>query len=214
MFKVKASFSHEKDRLVAQIKTRNDTLYDFLARASHIERTTTQSIPAKPSKAEARPPLAVKETANETYQCFQRHLKCNCPSTHPCGITVTKIEKEGGKTTVCMKLLFLEQDARTQVKVERIPMIHKKPPGLSHSESSKLEDVAALQQQFAMKNRVGDVQKSNRKSIFALAASSLSLSSRKADKMEGKLSKPKIKRRWGSSSSSTKETLARRSILP
>lgn len=205
MFKIKTSFTHDKDRLVSQIKSKNDTIFSFLERASHLQRATTQPTPLRPSKGQGQPPVALNGTATELYQCFQKHLVCTCFSLHPCGVTVSKLDNESGKSVVSMKMLFLEGDGRTQVKVESFSMGTKKRPSWSQGTTPKLGDVSDLKQQFSIRNRVGEMRKTTPKSLFALAASSLSLPGLKTDKLEKKPPERKPRRpfhlRMSSSSS-------------
>lgn len=194
IFRIKTSFTHDKDHLVSRIKARNDTIFSFLERASHLQRTTTRPTPLRPSKGQGQPPVALNGTATELYQCFQKHLVCTCFSPHPCGVTVSKLDNESGKSVVSMKMLFLEGDGRTQVKVESFSMVAKGKSSLSQPTAPKLGDVSDLKQQFWLRNRVGDMQKTTPKSLFALAASSLNLPGLKTDKLERKPPEKKPRR--------------------
>ncbi|KAM0479356.1 hypothetical protein ACHAP7_005667 [Fusarium lateritium] len=111
--------------------------------------------------------LAEVDVSDDDRDRLQNDSTCTlCP--HAFGITVSELQTKRQKS-VYMKVLFREEGAQTQIKIETGNHITVHDP-----KASQLEDVTQLRQHVAMKNRVEDTRKSSPKSIFMLAAGPLS----------------------------------------
>lgn len=171
MFRVKTSFTHQKDDLLAEVRDRNDKIFTFLQQASHLSDTRTIHLP-RPARDQMTPLLALQGDASALYETFQAHLRCKCSSDHSCGITVST--SDGLRDQVAaghLKLLFWEGPYRTQVKILSIPATESKTT--APSSTDRLEEVSSLHQQLSTRNRLASVRKRAPKALFALAASSI-----------------------------------------
>lgn len=173
MFRVKTSFTHQKDDLLAEVRDRNDKIFKFLEQASHL--SDTRPVPlTRTSRDQMKPFLALQSDANALYETFQTHLRCKCSSDHSCGIAVST--RDGLRDQVAaghLKLLFWEGPCRTQVKILSISATELDAAAPSKSSTDKLEEVSSLHQQLSAKNRLESVRKRAPKALFALAASSI-----------------------------------------
>lgn len=106
MFRVKTSFTHRKDDLLAEVRDRNDKIFTFLQQASHLSDTRTVALP-RPARDQMKPLIALQGDASALYETFQAHLRCKCISGHSCGIAVST--PDGLRDQVAaghLKLLF------------------------------------------------------------------------------------------------------------
>lgn len=173
MFRVKTSFAHQKDDLLAEVRDRNDKIFAFLQQASHLSDTRTIPLP-RPARDQMSPLLALQDDASALYETFQAHLRCKCTSDHSCGIAVST--PDGLRDQVAaghLKMLFWEGPCRTQVKILSMSATDLKTIAPSKSSTDRLEEVSSLHQQLSTRNRFESVRKRAPKAIFALAASSI-----------------------------------------
>lgn len=167
LFRVKTSFSHSKDDLISKVSRINDNIYEFLQRAAQVPRRELKRV--KPECVRLpRLSLTAKDTAEAFYKCLQSQLKCNCSSPHAFAVTVAQLRNRGRKC-VYMGVLFLEEGAWTQIKIESAGC-----STVPHTRKSQLEEVTHLRQQVSTKNRIEETRKNSPKSIFMLAAGTLS----------------------------------------
>ncbi|KAK7422979.1 hypothetical protein QQX98_001269 [Neonectria punicea] len=169
MFRLKTSFSSQKDELLKIIKDRNEDLFQFLSRASHVAQATK----AKPSVSATSitPFLTFQSQARQIYECVQRHWTCTCTGVHPCGVTISPdLEK---KETLEMRLLFREEAKLTNLKV-RLDVARPKVPQ-PQACPTKDEDLAVLRKQMALKEQMKKkVDKSPRGFLYSLGAAAMS----------------------------------------
>lgn len=173
MFRVKTSFTHQKDDLLAEVRNRNDKIFKFLEQASHLSDTRPAPL-TRPARDQMTPFLALQSDASALYETFQAHLRCKCASNHSCGIAVST--PDGLRDQVAaghLKMLFWEGPCRTQVKILSIPATEFNTTAPSKSSTDRLEEVSSLHQQLSAKNRLESVRKRAPKALFALAASSI-----------------------------------------
>lgn len=158
MFRLRTSFSRQKDELLKIIQDRNEDLFQFLSRASHVAHVTR----TKPgvSAASITPFLAFQSQARQIYECVQRHWTCTCTAVHPCGVTISPDRDKN--ETLEMRLLFREEAKLTNLKVG-LDMTRPKA-AQPQACPSKNEDLAVVRKQMAfkeqMKKKVGKSPKS------------------------------------------------------
>lgn len=174
IFRVKTSFTHQKDDLLAEVRDCNDKIFKFLQQASHLSDTRTIPL-SRPARDQMSPLLALQGDARALYETFQAHLRCKCTSDHSCGIAVSTPDDLRDQIAVGhLKMLFWEGPWRTQVKILAIPATESKKSASSKSSTDRLEEVSSLYQQLSTQNRLESVRKRAPKALFALAASSIS----------------------------------------
>lgn len=173
MFRVKTSFTHHKDDLLAEVRVRNDKIFTFLQQASHLSDTRTVPL-TRPARDQLTPLLALQSDASALYETFQAQLRCKCTSDHSCGIAVSKPDglKDQGAAGH-LKMLFWEGPCRTQVKILSIPATELKTTAPSKPPTDRLEEVSSLHHHLSARNRLESVRKRAPKALFALAASSI-----------------------------------------
>lgn len=173
MFRIKTSFDHEKDDLLADVRDRNDKIFTFLQQASHLSETRAAPL-SRPAREQMTPLLALQGDANALYETFQAQLCCDCTSGHSCGIAVSTVQ--GMKDRVAtghLKILFLDGPSRTQIKISSIPATDSKTVNSSKTTNDKLEEVSTLRRQLSVSNRLEAVRQRAPKALFELAASSI-----------------------------------------
>ncbi|KAK7418604.1 hypothetical protein QQZ08_011188 [Neonectria magnoliae] len=169
MFRLKTSFSSQKDELLKVIKDRSEDLFQFLSRASHVAQATG----AKPSVSATSitPFVAFQSQARQIYECVQRHWTCTCTNVHPCGVTISPDPEK--KETLEMRLLFREEAKLTNLKV-RLDAARPKVPQ-PQACPTKEEDLAVLRKQMALKEQMKKkVDKSPRGFLYSLGAAAMS----------------------------------------
>lgn len=195
MFRLKTSFPSQKDDLLKIIKDRNEDLFQFLSRASHVSHVTRTK--SAVSAASITPFLAFESQARQIYECVQRHWTCTCTGVHPCGVTISPDRDK--KETLEMRLLFREEAKLTNLKV-KLDMTRPKTAQPQACASTD-EDLAVLHKQMAfkeqMKKKVDKSPKSFLYSLGAAARSSIETRARPESK-SWDLEKPsaRLKKRW------------------
>ncbi|RFN48580.1 protein prib [Fusarium flagelliforme] len=150
MFRIKTSFSHRKNELLARIEARNKDLYEFLERASHVQhsRVSTPTAPKGSAKIVSSF-LEFQEQAKTIFSGFQRHwaCSCNCNGLHSCSISAQGSD---------LKALFDNGTETRHVKVEievkaKPPDVEKVSP--SSNGATSQEAVDNLRHQVTIKNK-------------------------------------------------------------
>lgn len=173
MFRLKTSFTHHKDVLLTEVRERNNEIFEFLQRASHLSGTRKDPLP-RPARKHTTPLLSLQKDASALYESFQTHLRCKCSSDHSCGIAVSRTDGIQGQVVAShLKLLFWDGSCRTQVKIRSSSAAYTKPTISSKPPVDKLEEVSSLHQHLSVRNRVEAVRKRSPKALFALATSSM-----------------------------------------
>jgi hypothetical protein len=173
MFRFKASFTNHKDVLLNEVRERNNEIFEFLQRASHLSGTRKDPLP-RPARKHTTPLLSLQEDASALYETFQTHLRCRCTSEHSCGIAVSRTDGFQGQVAVShLKLLFWDGPRRTQVKIRSISVVNMKPTAPTRPAIDKLEEVSSLHQDISISNRVKALRKRAPKALFALVTASL-----------------------------------------
>lgn len=173
MFRLKTSFTHHKDVLLSEVRERNNEIFQFLQRASHLSGTRKDPLP-RPARKHTTPLLSLQEDASALYESFQTHLRCKCTSDHSCGIAVSRADGIKGQVVGShLKLLFWDGPCRTQVKIRSTSVAYTKPRTPPKPPIDKLEEVSSLHQHLSARNRVEAVRKRSPKALFALATSSI-----------------------------------------
>lgn len=174
-FRLKTSFTHRKNDLLAEIRDLNKKIFAFLGRASHLSGSTTPRNPLpRPERKQTTPFLTLQGEVTVLYEAFHTHLCCKCTNSHSCGIAVSRVDRgQDHAVAVHLNMLFLDGPCRTQVKILSIPATDINTTAPPKETEDKLEDVSPLHQQLSTKNRFKAVRKNSPKAIFALAASSI-----------------------------------------
>ena len=175
MFRLKTSFSHRKNELLARIEARNRDLYEFFERASHVQHSRTSTTTrAKDSTKIVSSVLEFQEQARTTFSGFQRHwaCSCNCKGLHPCSISAQGSD---------LKALFDNGKETKHIKVE-IEVKAKVSDGEELPNGATIqEDVDKLRHQVAIKNKSKRLRERGPKSLVKLISSSLSAFSNPAN---------------------------------
>ncbi|VUC31852.1 unnamed protein product, partial [Clonostachys rosea] len=86
MFRLKRSFSREKDELLDIVRDKNDTIFQFLNRDLMINHSKPQAL----KQADSPGFLSLQTQARDIYGCLKQHWNCACADKHPYGITVSR----------------------------------------------------------------------------------------------------------------------------
>jgi hypothetical protein len=170
MFRIKTSFSHRKNELLARIEARNKDLYEFLERASHVQHhRTSTTTPPKGSTKIVSSFLEFQEQARTIFSGFQRHwaCSCNCNGLHSCSISAQGSD---------LKALFDNGTETKHVKVEievRGKVSDAEKVSLNSNGTTWQEDVDDLRHQVAIKNKSKRLREQGPKSLVKLIGSTL-----------------------------------------
>ncbi|KUI68153.1 hypothetical protein VM1G_11585 [Cytospora mali] len=169
MLRLKFSFSHRKDKLVGEIRDRNGDIFNFLVQDSLLNRATISS-QLKPSRNQASQFLNLKEDAVSLYETLQEHLRCECTSKHPCGVTTSDIDNEQPHD-VHIKMLFHDSNVRTQLRIVTVPtIINQAAP---RSEPAIENQADNFRQDDPTKCRMRSLRNKTPKALYTLALSSV-----------------------------------------
>ena len=160
-YKLRMSFTHRKDTLLAKVGKSNKSLYDFFVLQGQIPRV---SMPAPEAGSAAKVSLSFLDSqrrAQSLYECLQHRWAndCSCAGGHPCSITAE------GKD---LKVLFgSDTNDRRHIRVEvamtELP-IPKQGEVPSSTPDSKLEKIHDLRRQLSFKSRlIGRKRKGRRR---------------------------------------------------
>ncbi|KAI8711312.1 hypothetical protein NCS52_01507200 [Fusarium sp. LHS14.1] len=169
LFRLKWSFSHKKDKLLATIKDRNETIYAFLDRSAHLAR----GFESRRAGSRVWPYLSAQRQASSMYECLQSRWKCHCLSNHTCGIRASMVGQDRGDLEPkSFVFLFDEGERFTELRVE---VAELKPIGITPQPSSQsIVNVSQLKEDISAKIRSHHARNRS-SSLAALAASSLSI---------------------------------------
>lgn len=178
MFRLKTSFSHRKNELLARIEARNRDLYEFLERASHVKQSRiSTTTTAKGSTKIVSSILEFQEQAKTIFSGFQRHwaCTCNCNGLHSCTVSA-----QGSH----LKALFDNGTESKHVKVE-IEVKGKasdveRVPASSNGATSQ-DDLDNLRHQVFVKNKSKRLREKGSKSLAKLVASTFTAFSNPAN---------------------------------
>jgi hypothetical protein len=140
MFRLKRSFSREKDDLLDIIRDRNEAIFHFLNRDSMVNHSKTQHL--KPVEDPGF--LSLQTQARDIYVCLKERWTCTCPEKHPCGITVSRKHINGN----ALELSFVfngEDTSILKVQFDEVPL-----PAIKISEPED-EDIANLRTQLTIR---------------------------------------------------------------
>ncbi|CAG9946289.1 unnamed protein product, partial [Clonostachys rosea f. rosea IK726] len=142
MFRLKRSFSREKDDLLDIIRDRNEAIFHFLNRDSMVNHSKTQHL--KPVEDPGF--LSLQTQARDIYVCLKERWTCTCPEKHPCGITVSRKHINGN----ALELSFVfngEDTSILKVQFDEVPL-----PAIKISEPED-EDIANLRTQLTIRRQ-------------------------------------------------------------
>ncbi|CAG7566371.1 unnamed protein product [Fusarium equiseti] len=170
MFRIRTSFSHRKNELLARIESRNKDLYEFLERASHVQHhRTSTTTPPKGSTKIVSSFLEFQEEARTIFSGLQRHWACSCNRN---GLHSCSISAQGSD----LKALFDNGMETKHVKVEievRGKVSDVEKASLNSNGTTCQEDVDDLRHQVAMKNKSKRLREQGPKSLVKLIGSTL-----------------------------------------
>jgi len=179
MFRLKVSFSHRKDGLIARIRDKNTALFEFLDRASRISGSSTARPASRKSMKKLRPIMTLQQHGTTLFQSLQRQWRCTCSSGHRFGITV-RVSKGGpGRGTPVEPVFYLELFTKETyqglitVRPEAVPSLQV--PSSTLSLKPQLEMVSDLGSTLSMKNRLQSLRAKGKKTIQTLVISTTSL---------------------------------------
>ncbi|KAI9162992.1 hypothetical protein HJFPF1_04587 [Paramyrothecium foliicola] len=166
LYRLKMSFSHEKEKHLRRISEGNKALYEFLDRASHLSRSPTPNSIVKVESSAISSVINTQEQARCLLKCLQRHWNCGCAtgSTHPCSITVREAN---------VRMLFEEGNSQIQYKIDVVPTELPQPAALAQK-TSKTEELLKLGAQTSTKSRLRRFKDKGPKGIVGFATSSIS----------------------------------------
>lgn len=198
MFRLRTSFRHRKDRLLATIQNKNEALYSFLDRASH--STPVLAAPKGQVPVPVKSLMSLQRQVRSLTQQLSLSWECNCSSNHPCQVSIIKEGTEPDR----LGLVFEHDSKYTKLYVEEVKTntaSHKLETRSSDQESisgaagpaykptSKQEEISSLKKQISLKTRFKQLR-TKKPAIFALAASIIGNPKHENTKAEVKLKKP------------------------
>lgn len=184
MFRLKSSFSREKNELLETVKDRNEAIFQFLNRASHVNNLKAEQ--AKP--VESPRFLEFQQEAKDIYVCLRRHWVCKCTAEHCCGIAVSR-RGIGGRPFE-MNLVFRGEEDMPKLKL-RLEDI--RPPVINMI-ASRDEKVATLRSQIAVKQQkaISQTEYSAKGFLSSFGLSAINSEARRsASSKEWKLDNPR-----------------------
>ncbi|KAI1117725.1 hypothetical protein F5Y14DRAFT_321267 [Nemania sp. NC0429] len=181
LFRLSRSFSSRKNKLLATVQNRNAALYNFLEKASHVERLNNSAVFSKSSlRANFKKVRNLQNHSHYAFLFLQNKWACSCSQRHHCGITI-----EQSETDQSISLLVSNEEKFTQIQL-RFDTLLAHSQGL---EQTKHDDVSQLKRQISLKRKLKKLKSKRSHSIIDLGISSLSLFSRK-EKNSAIVSKP------------------------
>ena len=178
MFRIKTSFSHKKNELLARIEARNKDLYEFLERASHIQHSRISTATAPKSSVKIVSSfLEFQDKARTIFSGLQRHwaCSCNCDGLHSCSISAQgsdlKAFFDNGTETKHVKVEIEVKEKSSEL--ERLP--------LNSNGITSQEDVDNLRHQIFIKNKSKRLREKGSKSLAKLVASTFTAFSNPAN---------------------------------
>ncbi|KAK0609444.1 hypothetical protein B0T14DRAFT_531957 [Immersiella caudata] len=174
MFRLKISFSHRKDSLIAGIRDKNSALYDFLDRASRISGSSTARPASRRSMGRLRLMMTLQQHGTMLYQSLQLQWRCMCTSGHRFGLTVRGCR--GTQIEPAFHLdLFVKEKYGGLISVRPEALLSTPAAPSTLSPRSQLEMVSDLGSTLSMKNRLQNLKVKGKKTIQTLVISTTSL---------------------------------------
>ncbi|CAH0044980.1 unnamed protein product [Clonostachys solani] len=140
MFRLKRSFSREKDDLLGIVRDRNEAIFHFLNRDSMVNHAKTQPL----EQIENPRFLSLQTQARDIYVCLRQHWTCTCPEMHPCGITVSRNHINGNP----LELSFIFSGEDTPILKVQFDEVQLPTIKISEPED---EDIANLRSQLTIR---------------------------------------------------------------
>lgn len=174
MFRLRLSFIHDKDRLLARVKVNNTGLYAFLDRASLIASGTSMSSPAKMKRSSSskvvQPVLAFQRYSTAMWQSLQIQWSGCCPGGHPFALAVG--QHNSGRADypgLCFELLVSKD---TDMRVKVIPFeTPKEPSWTASAELPQQEAFSELRTKLSIANHLQKLNRKGKKAVQALILS-------------------------------------------
>ncbi|KAI0116547.1 hypothetical protein GGR51DRAFT_546053 [Nemania sp. FL0031] len=167
LFRLKRTFSNRKGKLLATIQSRNEALFNFLEKASHITRSYT---PVVPPKSHSRSPFKkfghLQKHSQYAYLFLRKKWTCGCSHSHHCGIAIEQSDIDPSLT-----LLVSDEERSTRMRLifDSLPVPTQEPSQTKH------EEVAELKQQISLKRKLRELKPKQSPGALSLAMSTLSL---------------------------------------
>ncbi|TGJ79341.1 hypothetical protein E0Z10_g9425 [Xylaria hypoxylon] len=164
LFKFKRSFSNKKDVLLATVRSKNDALFHFLEKASHITQSASVTVSSKlRARVSLRRVSFLQDHSQRAFKFLRDRWTCSCPQHHHCGIAI-----EHHENTPSLSLLLSGKGDIARIKVV-FDMVLSKPEQTIH------EEVTILKQQMSLKRTLRNLKFRRSQSTLALGISALSL---------------------------------------
>jgi len=185
IFRLKLSFSHKKDTLLDRIRDKNNALYAFLDRASHIASASSLQSPErrKGSNSDklAQPVLAFQRHGAVLYQSLQLKWSCPCPKGHPFAVALRHSEsRRSGTSSLWFELLVTDIKMRVkitpEVKLQRPAAVPHtlEPTPAPNDVVSQQEAVSELRATLTLRNHLQRLKWKGSNAIQALVLSTSS----------------------------------------
>jgi hypothetical protein len=177
LYRLKTSFSNEKDRLLARITKANDELHTVLNRAPNQtpyaskQRSDTIQIPFRKLQSQAQ----------GVYDCLAQQQPCNCQTPHVVGIATYPMFSRPlkGSQSKGLSLLFENEPRKTHLRVH-VEVVSAQSPAQPAPEEGPAkvhrEATAALKRRIGLSKHHGRVSDAiSKKSVSSIAATSSSI---------------------------------------
>ncbi|KAJ2986725.1 hypothetical protein NUW58_g4891 [Xylaria curta] len=167
VFKLKRSFSNKKSALLDTVQSKNDALFHFLEKASHITQSESIMLPSKSrSKVSIKRVSYLQDHSQRAFTFFCERWACNCQQNHRCGIAV-----EHRATIPSLSLLLSGGGELTPVRVDFDTVL----PSSRQPEQTIQEEITSLKQQMSLKKTLRKLGFKRSHNTLALGVSALSL---------------------------------------
>lgn len=158
---------------MARVKDKNDALFAFLDRASHITLGTDSSSNTTKRSSNSKmvqPVLAFQRYGSALWRSLQNKWSCDCPGHHPFALAIE--EHNSGRTdypTLCFELLVSKNtDMRVRVIPRETP---KNPPQTANARPPQLETITGLRTKLTVGNHLRKLNWKGKKTVQALVVS-------------------------------------------
>ncbi|KAI0867411.1 hypothetical protein GGS24DRAFT_485755 [Hypoxylon argillaceum] len=167
LFKFKRSFSSKNTTLLATVRSKNEDLFHFLEKASHITQSTPVTMTSKPrARASLDRVSYLQNHSQRAFKFLRDRWACSCPQHHHCGIAI-----EHREITPSLILLLRGNRDLSQIRVVFDTVI----PPQQETEQTIHEEVMILKQQMSLKTTLKKLKFKRSQSNLALGISALSL---------------------------------------
>ncbi|KAI3319727.1 hypothetical protein HD806DRAFT_525384 [Xylariaceae sp. AK1471] len=167
LFKLKRSFSSRKNELLAIVQGKNDALFQFLEKASHITRSNSPVVPSKSYTQTSLKKLShLQSNSQRAFHFLQKKWACSCSQRHHCGVTV-----DDSDTRPSLNLLLSDKDKFTQIQLVFEVVI----PPTPEPKQTKQEEITSLKRQISLKKTLKKFKSQRPHSTLGLGISALSI---------------------------------------